>query len=64
MHEPQPVIYATRHQAGHECLHLSRVVLDEPPIAVVTPMEAIIHGWWLRSPGYPVGRRFGTAIAS
>lgn len=59
----QPVIHATRHQAGRECLHLSRVVLDDPPIAVVTPMEAIIHGWWLRSPGYPVGRRFGTECA-
>ena len=39
-----------------------RVRLDAAPIAVVTPMEAIMHGWWLRSAAYPVGRVFATAM--
>lgn len=60
----QRVIYATAHDAGYPGSVTHRVVLHQLPIAVVSPIESVIHGWWLQSGGYPVGRIFGTRINS
>lgn len=55
-----PTIYATVHDAGDPGAVTRRIVLPRPPVAVVSPLEAVIHGWWHRSGGYPVGRVFAT----
>jgi len=43
-------------------IRLTPVVLDRPPVAMVSGLESIMGGWWLRAGGYPVGRIFGTFI--
>lgn len=59
-----PLIHATVHDAGEPGSVTRRIVLPEPPIAVVSPLESVIHGWWRRAGGYPVGRVFGTRIGT
>lgn len=58
----QRSVLATVHVADRERLRVERVVLDRPPVATVSEVEAVMHGWWYRAGGYPVGRRFGTAV--
>lgn len=41
----------------------TRIALATPPVATVLPAESIMHGGWLRSPSYPVGRLAGTVLA-
>lgn len=53
---------ATVHVADRERLRVERVVLERPPVARVSEVEAVMHGWWYRSGGYPVGHQFGTAV--
>jgi hypothetical protein len=60
MRHPLPRIIATRHQASRDGIVIERVVLDEPPVAVVSDVESVMGLWWLRSGGYPVGRLFCT----
>lgn len=55
-------IVATQHCASQDGLKQTRVMLDRPPVAVVSDVESIMGLWWLRSGGYPVGRIFGTVI--
>jgi len=55
-------IMATQHCASQDGLKQTRVMLDRPPVAVVSDVEAIMGLWWLRSGGYPVGRVFGTFL--
>lgn len=55
-------IMATQHCASQDGLKQIRVMLDRPPVAVVSDVESIMGLWWLRSGGYPVGRIFGTFI--
>lgn len=57
-----PYIVALRHEAIAYGFKVERVVLDEPPVAVVSPLESVILGWWYRAGGYPVGRTFGTPL--
>lgn len=55
-------IVAVRHHATPDGLRVTKVVLDWPPVAVVSDVESIMGGWWSKSGGYPVGREFGTRI--
>jgi hypothetical protein len=57
-----PRILAVQHVAVADGIRLTPVVLDRPPVAVVSDIEAIMGHWWLCSGGYPVGRIFGTFI--
>lgn len=41
----------------------TRIPLAAPPVATVSPVESIMHRWWLHSPAYPVGRMSGTVLA-
>ncbi|MBK8161498.1 MAG: hypothetical protein IPK59_23045 [Rhodospirillaceae bacterium] len=59
-----PRILATQHVAVHDGIRLTLVVLDRPPVAVVSDVESIMNGWWYRAGGYPIGRIFGTLIAA
>ncbi len=58
----RPRILATQHVAVVDGIRLTPVVLDRPPVAVVSGVESIMGLWWLRSGGYPVGRVFGTLL--
>lgn len=58
----RPRIFATQHVAVVDGIRLTPVVLDRPPVAVVSGVESIMGLWWLRSGGYPVGRIFGTLL--
>lgn len=55
-------IMASQHCATPDGLKHARVMLEHPPVAVVSPVESIMGGWWYRAGGYPVGRIFGTFI--
>ena len=55
-------IHAVQHEATLEGIRLTRVILDKPPVAAVSQVEAIMGRWWHRSGGYPVGRIFGTPL--
>jgi hypothetical protein len=57
-------IVATRHVAARDEVCIDRVVIDAPPMAVVSEVESIICGWWARSAGYPVGVLSGTALGA
>ncbi|MBK8161528.1 MAG: hypothetical protein IPK59_23225 [Rhodospirillaceae bacterium] len=59
---PRPRILATQHVAVVDGIRLTAVVLDKPPVAVVSDIESIMGGWWYRSGSYPVGRIFGTLL--
>lgn len=58
----RPRILAIQHVAVVDGIRLTPVVLDRPPVAVVSDVESIMGGWWYRAGGYPVGRIFGTFI--
>ena len=58
-----PRLLATRHEATANGIKVERVVLHEPPVAVVSELESVILGWWYRAGGYPVGRTFGTPFS-
>lgn len=59
-----PRILAVQHVAAIDGIRLTQVVLDRPPVAVVSDVESIMNGWWYRAGGYPVGRIFGTLFAA
>lgn len=52
-------IVATRHEHTLHGIVVGPLVLDKPPMAVVSPLESIVYGWWYQAGGYPVGREFG-----
>lgn len=54
-------ILATRHENTRDGIAMTRVELDQAPVAVVPQLDAIVGGWWLRSGGYPI-RDFGTRL--
>lgn len=59
-----PRILATRHETVFNGqIRIEQVVLDGPPVANVSAVDAIMGGWWLRSGGYPVGGDFGSRFA-
>lgn len=58
----RPRILAIEHVAVLDGIRLTPVVLDKPPVAVVSDVESIMGLWWLRSGGYPVGLVFGTLL--
>lgn len=62
MRSGPPRILAMQHVAVLDGIRHTPVVLDRPPVAVVSDVESIMGLWWLRSGGYPVGRIFGTVI--
>jgi len=55
----ETVMESLEHPRG---VRLSRVELDQAPVADVDDLQAIVGGWWLRSGGYPVGQESGTRI--
>lgn len=55
-------IIAIQHCATLDGLKHTRVMLDAPPVAVVSDVESIMAHWWFRTGGYPIGRLFGTFI--
>ena len=57
-----PRILATRHLAVVDGIRLTSVALEAPPVAVVSDVESIMHGWWFRAGGYPAGRVFGITL--
>lgn len=65
---PRLRIVATRLETVMESLEhprgvrLSRVELDQAPVANVDELQAIVGGWWLQSGGYAVGQESGTRI--
>lgn len=65
---PRLRIMATRLETVMESLEhprgvrLSRVELDQAPVANVDELQAIVGGWWLQSGGYPVGPASGSRI--
>lgn len=62
MRNPRSRIPVTLHQATWVGVEIVRGYLDAPPVAVVSMVESIVGGWWLRSAPYPVGRLFGTIL--
>ncbi len=54
------LIPAIRHEERHNGVHLTRIVLDKPPIAVVPELDSVMGGWWYRAGGYPPGEVFAT----
>ncbi len=65
---PRPIVARFVHWHDHGGsadtgeFRTTRITLDAPPVPAVSKLESIMHGWWLRSPGYPVGRMTGTPI--
>lgn len=56
-------IVAFRHEhRGDDPPTTIRVYLPNPPTGTMTELEAIMAGWWQRSSGYPVGKRFATTV--
>ncbi len=52
-------IIATRHEETSAGVRVSRVLLDEPPVAYLPAVDSVLGGWWFRAGGYPVGRDYG-----
>lgn len=58
-----PRILATRHVTVFNGeIRIERVVLDQSPVAMVSVVESVIGGWWLRSGGYSVRSPSGSRI--
>lgn len=53
-------LVALRQSQPFDTIRRQLVCLDAPPVAVVSPVQAIMASWWQRAGGYPVGRIFAT----
>lgn len=59
---PQRIV-ALRQTQPDDKIKRQWVTLEAPPVATPSPVEAIMHRWWQRADGYPVGKRFASSPA-